>query len=53
MHYKCVPGRDRADALAAVLEEDRLGVLVAAPREYLQYTTHDDIFTRNIVTTYY
>jgi len=33
---------DRADALAAVLGEDRTDVLVTALREYLQDAAHDD-----------
>jgi len=32
----------RADALAAVLGEDRTDVLVTALREYLQNAAHDD-----------
>lgn len=44
---------DRADSLAAVLGEDRTGVLVTALREYLQEATHDDAIVRNIAAAYY
>jgi predicted transcriptional regulator len=44
---------DRADALAAVLGEDRTGILVTALREYLQEATHDDTLTQEIAAAYY
>lgn len=44
---------DRADALAAVLGEDRTDVLVTALREYLQDATHDDALTQEIAAAYY
>ncbi|MBX0325828.1 hypothetical protein EGH21_22680 [Halomicroarcula sp. F13] len=44
---------DRADALAAVLGEDRTGILVSALREYLQDATHDDALTQEIADAYY
>jgi len=44
---------DRADALAAVLGEDRTDVLVSALREYLQEATHDDALTQEIAAAYY
>lgn len=44
---------ERADALAAVLGEDRTDVLVTALREYLQEATHDDAITQDIASTYY
>ena len=44
---------DRADALAAVLGEDRTDVLVTALREYLQETAHDDALTQEIAAAYY
>ena len=44
---------DRADALAAVLGEDRTDVLVTALREYLQEATHDDALTQEIAAAYY
>lgn len=39
---------DRADALAAVLGEDRTDLLVTALREYLQNATHDDALAQEI-----
>lgn len=44
---------DRADALAAVLGEDRTDVLVTALREYLQDAAHDDALTQEIAAAYY
>jgi len=44
---------DRADALAAVLGEDRTDVLVTALREYLQEATHDDALVQEIADAYY
>ena len=44
---------DRADALAAVLGEDRTNVLVTALREYLQKATHEDALTQEIAAAYY
>jgi len=44
---------DRADALAAVLGEDRTDILVTALREYLQEATHDDAITQEIAAAYY
>jgi len=44
---------DRADALAAVLGEDRTDVLVTALREYLQDAAHDDQLTQEIAAAYY
>jgi len=44
---------DRADALAAVLGEDRTDVLVTALREYLQEATHDDALVQEIAAAYY
>lgn len=44
---------DRADALAAVLGEDRTGVLVTALREYLQGAAHDDALVREIEAAYF
>jgi hypothetical protein len=44
---------DRADALAAVLGEDRTDVLVTALREYLQEAAHDDALTQDIAAAYY
>lgn len=44
---------DRADALAAVLGEDRTDVLVTALREYLQDATHDDTLVQEIADAYY
>jgi len=44
---------DRADALAAVLGEDRTDILVTALREYLQEATHDDALTQDIAAAYY
>ncbi|WP_332900366.1 hypothetical protein [Haladaptatus sp. CMSO5] len=44
---------DRADALAAVLGEDRTNVLVTALREYLQDATHDDALVQEIAAAYY
>lgn len=44
---------DRADALAAVLGEDRTDVLVTALREYLQDAAHDDALTQEIAGAYY
>ena len=44
---------DRADALAAVLGEDRTDILVTALREYLQDATHDDTLTQEIAAAYY
>lgn len=44
---------DRADALAAVLGEDRTDVLVTALREYLQDATHDDALVQEIADAYY
>ena len=56
---KCVQFRapkrliDRADALAAVLGEDRTDILVTALREYLQDAAHDDALTQEIAAAYY
>jgi ubiquinone biosynthesis protein UbiJ len=44
---------DRADALAAVLGEDRTDILVTALREYLQEATHDDALMQEIAAAYY
>ena len=44
---------DRADALAAVLGEDRTDILVTALREYLQEASHDDTLTQEIAAAYY
>ncbi len=44
---------DRADALAAVLGEDRTDVLVTALREYLQDAAHDDVLIQEIAAAYY
>ncbi|WP_050033772.1 hypothetical protein [Halorubrum halophilum] len=44
---------DRADALAAVLGEDRTDILVTALREYLQDATHDDTLIQEIAAAYY
>jgi predicted transcriptional regulator len=44
---------DRADALAAVLGEDRTDILVTALREYLQDAAHDDALTQEIADAYY
>ncbi len=44
---------DRADALAAVLGEDRTDILVTALREYLQDAAHDDKLTQDIAAAYY
>jgi len=44
---------DRADALAAVLGEDRTDVLVTALREYLQEASQDDALTQDIAAAYY
>jgi predicted transcriptional regulator len=44
---------DRADALAAVLGEDRTDILVTALREYLQEATHDDTLVQEIADAYY
>jgi len=44
---------DRADALAAVLGEDRTDVLVTALREYLQEATHDDAMVQEMAAAYY
>lgn len=44
---------DRADALAAVLGEDRTDILVTALREYLQDAAHDDTLTQEIAAAYY
>lgn len=44
---------DRADALAAVLGEDRTDVLVTALREYLQDAAHDDTLIQEIAAAYY
>ncbi|WP_240792392.1 hypothetical protein [Salarchaeum sp. JOR-1] len=44
---------DRADALAAVLGEDRTDILVTALREYLQDAAHDDALTQEIAAAYY
>jgi len=44
---------DRADALAAVLGEDRTDILVTALREYLQDATHDDALVQEIADAYY
>ncbi len=44
---------DRADALAAVLGEDRTNVLVTALREYLQDAAHDDTLVQEIADAYY
>jgi len=44
---------DRADALAAVLGEDRTDVLVTALREYLQDAANDDTLTQEIAAAYY
>ena len=44
---------DRADALAAVLGEDRTDILVTALREYLQEATHDDALRQEIAAAYY
>lgn len=44
---------DRADALAAVLGEDRTDILVTALREYLREAAHDDTLTQEIAAAYY
>lgn len=44
---------DRADALAAVLGEDRTDILVTALREYLQDAAHDDTLVQEIAAAYY
>ena len=44
---------DRADALAAVLGEDRTDILVTALREYLQDAAHDDTLVQEIAGAYY
>jgi len=44
---------DRADALAAVLGEDRTDILVTALREYLQDAAHDDALVQEIAAAYY
>lgn len=44
---------DRADALAAVLGEDRTDVLVTALREYLQDAARDDALIQKIAAAYY
>ena len=44
---------DRADALAAVLGEDRTTVLVTALRGYLRAATHEDALTQAIAAAYY
>lgn len=44
---------DRADALAAVLGEDRTDILVTALRQYLQEAAHDDTLTQEIAAAYY
>lgn len=44
---------ERADALAAVLREDRTDVLVAALREYLQDVSQDDALTHEIEAAYF
>lgn len=44
---------NRADALAAVLGEDRTDVLITALREYLQDAAHDDALTQEIAAAYY
>ena len=44
---------DRADALAAVLGEDRTDILVTALREYLQEAAYDDTLTQEIAAAYY
>jgi hypothetical protein len=44
---------DRADALAAVLGEDRTDVLVTALREYLQDAAHNDKLVQEIAAAYY
>lgn len=44
---------DRADALAAVLGEDRTDVLVTALREYVQEAAHDDTLTQEVAAAYY
>lgn len=44
---------ERADALAAVLGEDRTDVLVTALREHLQDAAHDDALTQEIAAAYY
>ena len=44
---------DRADALAAVLGEDRTDILITALREYLQEAAHDDTLTQEIAAAYY
>ena len=44
---------DRADALAAVLGEDRTDILVTALREYLQTAAHDDTLSQDITAAYY
>ena len=42
----------RADALAAVLDEDRTDILVTALREYLQAAAHDDALTQETAAYY-
>jgi metal-responsive CopG/Arc/MetJ family transcriptional regulator len=44
---------ERADALAAVLGEDRTDLLVRALREYLQEAAHDDRVTQEVAAAYY
>lgn len=44
---------NRADALAAVLGEDRTDILVTALREYLQDAAHDDAISQEIAAAYY
>lgn len=44
---------DRADALAAVLGEDRTDILVTALREYLREAAHDDALVQEIAAAFY
>lgn len=44
---------DRADALAAVLDENRTDLLVRALREYLREAKHDDTLIQEIADAYY
>ena len=44
---------NRADALAAVLGEDRTDILITALREYLQDAAHDDALIQEIAAAYY
>jgi ubiquinone biosynthesis protein UbiJ len=44
---------DRADALAAVLGEDRTDLLVTALREFLRDAAQDDALTQEIAAAYY